>query len=74
MPIAYGYIDRNEPLPPNLEKLTKGAAGMLGRLHGAADTTYRSWSPFHQISSSNLDAMITKVRDYVGLKPAKLFG
>jgi len=72
MTIVSGYLNRLEPLPPNLEKLARGAAGALGRLYGATNPTYRSWSSYRQIADSGLTGIIEKARDYLGMKPSKL--
>ncbi len=67
---AAAYLVRRDKMPAALENLANRAAGILGRLYGATEDTYRSWSARRQIDDqTGAVEMINTVRDHFGLSP-----
>lgn len=66
--IQDGLYDR---LPSMHRECVRIAAGILGRMYGDVDDTYRSMSPRYYIRQNEIIQDINKVRDQVGLQPLK---
>jgi hypothetical protein len=67
MRAAGACIDANKPMPLAMEELAKGAAGILGRLYGGTQDTYRSWSPRAHIDGNHYADTINKVRHFFNM-------
>lgn len=67
MRAAAAYIDANKLMPIAMEDLAKGAAGILGRLYGGTQDTYRSWSPRAHIDGNHYADVINKVRHFFNM-------
>lgn len=76
--LATKYILYEDVMPAALEDLARRAAGLLGRLYGGSDDTFKSWSAFHQIQDHRIQDIddrnrqvdvVNQLREFFGLTP-----